>query len=164
MTDQEYSPEKFIDREDERLLFHQLLKFQDDARLLTICDAGARGKSTLLKHLRYECGWHHEPSKLAGLVLLNEFSDYSRFDFVTQLKKDLTDFAGEYSLKLRFPKFDRLDRARSNSDFAPFRTLLDPDAPDPDAPTRADAGSAEGWNQYKEDTARRECVRSEEHT
>jgi hypothetical protein len=50
-----FDPDGIIDRHDEQQLFHQLLAFQDDTRVLTITDGSGRGKSALLKLLEHTC-------------------------------------------------------------------------------------------------------------
>lgn len=50
-----FDPDAIIDRHDEQLLFHQLLTFEDDTRVLTISDGGGRGKSALLRLLEHTC-------------------------------------------------------------------------------------------------------------
>ena len=50
----------FINREVEREVFHQMLRFEDNARLLTFMDSGGRGKSFLLKQLQYECNFIYD--------------------------------------------------------------------------------------------------------
>ena len=165
MIDQEFSPEKFIDRDAERELFNDLLKFED-ARLLTIRDAGGRGKSSLLKQLRYECGYLHDPPKLVSLVLLDQLSDYTPFTLITKIKSELTEFAdmvvGLDELEWRFSKFDRLNEALRTKDFTPFHTLREERrlSGDPDASPQVGGGSVTGWSPDKEDIARRECVRA----
>jgi len=186
MTDKGFSPEKFIDRDAEQELFTGLLKFQDDSRLLTICDAGGRGKSSLLKQLRYKCGWHHDPPMLASLVPLDQLSDHTPYILIKKIKEELFKFADEFEVDLHFSRFDELDEARASSNFEPFRTHT-PTSPiegrvyAPSANIRGgvqsgtigtviyqhieqaqsvSAGSTENWNATKEDVARRECVKA----
>ena len=47
-----FDPDSFVDRVAEQALFHRLLRFEDDARVLTIQDGRGRGKSHLLRLLR----------------------------------------------------------------------------------------------------------------
>jgi hypothetical protein len=117
MIDKRYSPETFIDREVEQELFNDFLKFQDDARLLTIRDAGGRGKSSLLRQFRYICGWLHQPPILACLVSLNELPNHDPFTLVTEIQEQVTIFADTHGLDVHFPRFDHLDAALHARDF-----------------------------------------------
>jgi hypothetical protein len=185
MTDKGFSPDKFIDREAEQELFNELLKFQD-ARLLTICDAGGRGKSSLLKQLRYKCGWQHDPPLLASLVHLDQLSDHTPFSLIAEIKSELTKFADTFGLESHFTMFDELDEARSSGNFEPFRNRTPTGQTEGRIDARGanirggvqsgtigtviyqhiehaqsvSAGSTEDWSATKEDIARRECVKA----
>jgi hypothetical protein len=105
----------FIDREVERETFHEILKFENDVRLLTIKDKGGRGKSSLLKRLQYEC--HFIKDIPNSLILLDEIP--SGFDLVKTIRVDLKKFEN-----LKFTKFDILDNARMLKDPNPFSDSL----------------------------------------
>jgi hypothetical protein len=117
MTDKGFSPEKFIDREAEQELFDELLKFQE-ARLLTIRDAGGRGKSSLLKMLEYKCIWQHVPPTPVSLVPLDQLPDLTPFALISDIREKLS--------ALSFTEFDRLNAARASRDFSRFRTPSGP--------------------------------------
>jgi hypothetical protein len=113
MMSKGFAPEKFIDREAEQELFEELLKFQDDSRLLTIRDEGGRGKSSLLKMLEYKCVWRHDPPTPVSLVPLDQLPDNTPFSLIKNIRDGLS--------KLPFKKFDELDAARASRDFSKFR-------------------------------------------
>lgn len=107
--------EKFIDREVEREGFRNMLKFVDEKRLLTIKAKGGRGKSSLLKRLRYEC--HYIEDIAASLISLDNPEIVSEFDLVKAIREDLKNY-------VEFKKFDVLDSARMQKDPAPFTNLV----------------------------------------
>jgi hypothetical protein len=170
----EFSPERFIDREAEREIFKELTKFQD-ARLLTICDKGGSGKSSLLHQLKYDCGWIYDPPILASLVPLEQLSDQIPFALVAKIKKELTSFADELDQELRFPRFNRLNDALRAKDYEPFSTLIEFRSHNTEIQSASGKQTGDDilawrphnptadtkvWNTDKEDTARRECIRA----
>jgi hypothetical protein len=118
MINKGFAPEKFIDRELEQEFFDELLKFQDDSRLLTIRDAGGRGKSSLLKMLEYKCIWQHDPSTPVSLVPLDQLPGNHPFVLINDIREKLS--------KLSFTEFDRLNAARASRDFSKFNAPSGP--------------------------------------
>lgn len=108
------APKKFIDRDVEQEIFDELLKLNNAARLLTICDQGGRGKSALLKRLRYNCQWRSEPQRPVSLVELDRLPDNQPFTLVHTLVKDLKEF------DVAFPRFSENNNARVRKDFRFF--------------------------------------------
>jgi hypothetical protein len=159
MINKGFAPERFIDREAEQELFEELLKFQDDSRLLTIRDEGGRGKSSLLKMLTYRCGWQHDPPILASLVALDQMSDHTPFTLIMEIEKELAKSAHVFGVDSRFIRFHTLNEARVSRDFTPFRThtlsdlTLQGASDDILSPL-----SNENWSAEKEEIARRACV------
>ncbi len=72
MTDQRksFDHRRFIDREFEQELFEELLRFSDEARLLTIGDRGGMGKSQLLQMFQYRCRTASRPRYCVRWLLL----------------------------------------------------------------------------------------------
>jgi hypothetical protein len=97
-----FAPERFIDRVAEQELFRGLLSHEADARLLTIRDESGRGKSHLLKALRYHCQYATPPIP-AALVALNELGEKTPHAVVRALHATLSRSA------VRFPRLDALD-------------------------------------------------------
>ena len=112
--------EKFIDRDAEQELFDNLLKFEHDARLLTIRDKGGRGKSALLERLEYKCLWRSKPRRPVSRVKLDQLGDPDPFILIRTLVKDLRNWG------LHFPLFDAKDDARIRRDFTPFAAPVNP--------------------------------------
>jgi hypothetical protein len=114
----EFDPRDHIDRRGEQELFRRLLTYDSDARFLTICDNGGRGKSSLLKRLKYNCAYEIRPAVACCLVELDKVRDPSPFVFA----RSLIDGFGRRDdrVQQQFAKFNRLDRARVKRDFTPF--------------------------------------------
>jgi hypothetical protein len=108
----EFDPRDHIDRNAEQELFRDLVSFTSTARMLTICDKGARGKSSLLKRLQYNCKYEMKPSVPACMVALDQLEDISHFELIKKIHEELKG--------VTFPKFDKLNNARMANDFAPF--------------------------------------------
>jgi hypothetical protein len=155
----------------EQELFDELLKFQDDSRLLTIRDAGGRGKSSLLKMLEYKCIWRHDPPTPVSLVSLDQLPDNHPFILVYDIRDKLST--------LRFTEFDRLNAARVSRDFSKFSAPSGPVEGRVHASGASMGGSAmvagvgmqqqgekiqnifsggSDWSAEQEDVARRACV------
>jgi hypothetical protein len=180
MIDKGFSPEKFIDREAEQELFEELLhKFQDDSRLLTICDAGGRGKSSLLKRLEYNCLWQHDPPTPVSLIPLDQLDDPTDFALVRSIRRKLGESVEDFGLELPFTSFDQLDDARVNRDPEPFRTrtgsiqgmayaqgatirggTVGGVVQQVEHAEHVTVGSFGGWSTEHDDMARRECIKA----
>lgn len=115
------NPLDLIDREAERELFSTLTTYQSPARILTVCDQGGRGKSSLLKRLKYNCQHEIKPPVPSCMLELDKLSDRdpSAFNFAKSLVEGFAGFRGEVVPK-RFVKFNRLNGAREVKDFSPF--------------------------------------------
>src|SRR5438034_262956 len=98
------NPIDHIDRNAEQELFRTLVSFKTPARILTICDQGGRGKSSLLKRLTYNCEHEEKPSVPSCLLELDKVTDPSPFAFAFAVA---TGFAvrGE-NFRERFAKFN----------------------------------------------------------
>jgi hypothetical protein len=96
--------EKVIDRDDEEKLFKDLLQ-QQARRLFLISDRKKRGKSTLLRKLKYHCDWEQKPRIPCGLVRLDDLPDNHPFCLVEALCNEL-QAAG-----VAFPEFEKLREA-----------------------------------------------------
>jgi hypothetical protein len=104
MTVSKLNPRDHIDRHAEQELFRQLASFDSAARMLTICDRGGLGKSSLLKRLRYNCQREFRPPVPACLIELDKLQDPSHFAFVSGIVEELSS--------VRFAKFNEFDNAR----------------------------------------------------
>lgn len=107
---------KFFDREKEREIFDDLLKLEDAARLLTICDSGGRGKSALLECLQSKCEWPREPQLPVSRIELDKLPDNQPFTFIDRLVSHFRQ--GDNALA--FPQFAQKNDARVRKDFTPF--------------------------------------------
>jgi hypothetical protein len=110
-------PKDLIDRDAERELFRTLVAYQSRARILTICDRGGRGKSSLLRRLRYNCQYEIKPPVPSCLLELDSLSP-EPFAFASSLTQGFA-LRGE-DVRKRFAKFNPLDGARTAKDFTPF--------------------------------------------
>jgi hypothetical protein len=99
-------PDEWIDRAAEQELFGEMLSAAPEARLLTISDAGARGKSTLLRRLQYNCRFVMRPRVAACIVELDQVTP-TVFGFVAQVVDNLPGDA-----RARFARFNKLNDAR----------------------------------------------------
>jgi hypothetical protein len=111
-------PRDHIDRKAEQELFLELVTFQSPARILTICDRGGRGKSSLLKRLRYNCQNEVKPPVPSCLVELDKLGDPSPFALATAVATGFR-LRGE-DVGARFAKFKSLNSAREAKNFGPF--------------------------------------------
>jgi hypothetical protein len=111
----ELHPRDHIDRVAEQELFRGLVTYQSPARILTICDQGGQGKSSLLKRLEYNCEHEFRPPIPSCLVELDKLTEPSPFGFAVTVTSQFTRGAGE-----RFAEFSRLDLARAAKNFEPF--------------------------------------------
>lgn len=109
-------PRDLIDRHAEQELFTKLVH-SDSARVLTICDRGGRGKSSLLRRLVYNCRYEFRPAVPACMVELDRI-DPSGFAVVSTIVNELDDV--EPGMRSRFAKFAELDDARTLKDFSVF--------------------------------------------
>ncbi|MFX0194480.1 MAG: hypothetical protein ACFFCW_00035 [Candidatus Hodarchaeota archaeon] len=110
MADKKFDPKKFIDREFEAELFENLLKLNDEKRILTIQDVGGMGKTQLLQKLEYRCSTvkPRTPVSFVDLEALNPTT------LVMRITEDLKKFG------LEFPNFKKHDAARTGGDFSVF--------------------------------------------
>jgi hypothetical protein len=110
----ELDPRNLIDRDAERELFGELIKFSTPARMLTICDTGGRGKSSLLKRLKYNCRYEAKPQAIpACLIELDKLNEPSGFELIRQIVNDdgLTVQVDGVAVRERFTRFNAHDRA-----------------------------------------------------
>ena len=89
-----------IDREAEAELFQELLRLEDQRQLFLVSDYKQRGKTTLLRKLKYHCDWH-QPRIPCALVRLDDLPDSHPFALVEALYDEL-QAAG-----VAFPEFQR---------------------------------------------------------
>lgn len=113
MPETEINPKDTIDRSAEQELFEKLVAFTTPARMLVISDKMGRGKSTLLKRLRYNCKYLISPSVPAGLVDLRELREDTPFAFVEKL-------IDSFNIPERFPQFLKFDNARQAKNISLF--------------------------------------------
>jgi hypothetical protein len=99
LTRKEFTADKIIDREAEQELFFTLLQFADGARVLTVADAGGRGKSALLKRLEYNCLWVFKPQVAVTRIELDKLSDPSTHGLINAIRTDL--------IEISFPEYDK---------------------------------------------------------
>ncbi len=120
MTDQRksFDHRRFIDREFEQELFEELLRFSDEARLLTIGDRGGMGKSQLLQMFQYRCRTGSHPRIPVSLVDIKQLPDLSPMAFVQAVVRDLSSFG------VPFPTFEQHDTARRAGDFGTIRASV----------------------------------------
>jgi hypothetical protein len=88
-----FDPDQFVDRVAEQALFHQLLSFEDDARVLTIQDGRGRGKSHLLRLLRHQCKFRNPPVPVC-YVALDELMPCDPYSFTVAAARALREFDG----------------------------------------------------------------------
>jgi hypothetical protein len=112
-------PLDHIDRDDEQQMFRDLVTYASQARILTICDPGERGKSSLLKRLRFNCERKIEPPIPSCLLELDKLpqEEISPFGFASRVARGFT-LRGE-DPTTRFEKFNSLCDAFAE-DSTPF--------------------------------------------
>jgi hypothetical protein len=113
-------PQDHIDRKAEQELFHDLVTYQSRARILTICDHGGRGKSSLLKRLRYNCQHEIKPSVPSCLLELDKLAERDPSPFAFALAVATGFSVRGDNVPKRFAKFNSLNDARMAKDFTPF--------------------------------------------
>lgn len=113
---QEFDPKDLIDRKAEQEQFTDLVSFTSAARMLTICDKGGKGKSSLLKRLEYNCRYEMRPPIPVCLIELDKMEDPSAFRFIEEVVERLKKGKN----KVEFPKFEDLNEARMAKNYAPF--------------------------------------------
>lgn len=116
-TEWKLDPRNLIDRHAEQTLFRELVTCETDARMLTICDRGGRGKSSLLRRLRFNCHWEIHPPVPCCLIELDQIEP-SPWGFAQAVASGFTVRA--QSIRDQFAKFEKLDLARTKKDFTPF--------------------------------------------
>lgn len=77
-----------IDRDAEAELFRELLQFTDQRRLFLITDKKHRGKTTLLRKLKYHCDWSN-PRTPCALVRLDDLQDSHPYALVEAIYEQL---------------------------------------------------------------------------
>jgi hypothetical protein len=77
-----------IDREAESELFRELLQFSDERQLFLISDRKQRGKTTLLRTLKYYCDWS-SPRVPCALVRLDDLPDSHPYALVEAIFEQL---------------------------------------------------------------------------
>ncbi|WP_448642793.1 hypothetical protein [Geodermatophilus sp. URMC 63] len=121
----ELDPRDLIDRHAEQEEFRRIVPGAESTetgqgRMLTICDRGGRGKSSLLKRLLYNCQFDMKPQASGCLVELDRLAaNPSPFALVKSIHKGLTKVTG-VEMQKRFAKFNRLNGARELRDFTLF--------------------------------------------
>jgi hypothetical protein len=103
-----FSPELFIDRAAEQELFDELVSFSEDARLLTIRDESDKGKSHMLKLLRYKCQFGN-PQIAVSLVPLHELQPKSTYALAQHVVDALDDFGCLFT-EFRAVEDERINR------------------------------------------------------
>jgi hypothetical protein len=91
-----FSADEFVDRQRERDMFERIVKFEDEARVLTIRDGSDRGKSHLLKLLRHRCEWSAKPPVPVSLVPLDELKHKSAYALARSIARSLSGFGLEF--------------------------------------------------------------------
>lgn len=119
-TMRDLRPQDHIDRKAEQELFSNLTTYQSPARILTVCDQGGRGKSSLLKRLRYNCQYEIKPPVPCCLLELDKLGDRdpSAFNFATNVVDGF--FVRGENVPRLFAKFNQLNDARMAKNFRPF--------------------------------------------
>jgi len=130
----EFDPRDLIDRHAEQELFRNLMTFTSPARMLTIRDKGGRGKSSLLKRLKYNCQYEIRPPIPVCLIELDRIEDPSPFPFVLQVVEG-------FKIPDRFAKFRQLNEARTLRDFSIFSVGDDVRYRDPRTPANVQASA-----------------------
>lgn len=98
---------KFVDRKDQLACFEELLKFEDDIRILAIQDKPGMGKTYFLEKLHSYCR-KIEPRVPAVYVDLQQLDDKSPFSLLKYMWKDLSENGVVFT---RFDEFcDSLNR------------------------------------------------------
>jgi hypothetical protein len=111
----EVAPENLVDRKAEKDVFRELLRFEDDARLLAISDRQGTGKTSLLKILSYICEWEAGvPVAFVPLDAQQGEAITSPFEFISRVRSDLKD--------LSFTRYDFLNQFRVTHQWVPFMT------------------------------------------
>jgi hypothetical protein len=104
-----FDPDSFVDRVAEQAIFHALLRFEDDARVLTIKDGRGRGKSHLLRLLRHQCMFGN-PAVAVSYVALDELSPCDPYSFAVAAARALSEFDGVDLPAMREVEERRFDR------------------------------------------------------
>ena len=115
-------PRDHIDRQAEQEMFRTLVTYEVPARMLTICDGGGSGKSSLLRRLQYNCQREIKPSIPSCLLAMRDVS--SPFEFVSTITRDFKSIGDD--VRQLFTRFKLLDTARTSRDFAPFQSYQTP--------------------------------------
>ena len=102
MTQPIIDPLQFVDRDEERRLFDDLVKRCDDARVLTVRDGSGMGKSQLLGYFYTVCSFTLRIP--VSLTALEDVPDRSQFELVRKVALDLGHD--------RCPLFAEADHAR----------------------------------------------------
>jgi len=107
---------KIIDRVAEEEIFARMLQFQTARRVMIVSDGRGRGKTDLLRKLRYVCSYLQEVP--VALVDLEVHRVGEEFDIAQTIRNQLAQGGVE------FKGFDDLDQARSLGDKTHFMGRL----------------------------------------
>lgn len=142
----ELDPRDFIDRVAEQELFRKLVMVESSARVLTICDGGGRGKSSLLRRLKYNCQYEMDPPVPSCLIELDRLHDPSAFTLTSALVLGFT--VRGVNIGERFAKFNIVDQAIALRDYSLFEegTAFRPRDPRTSATASAQMVQAGGLN------------------
>jgi hypothetical protein len=148
----EIPPENLVDRSSELDEFSSMLRFENEARLLTVCDEQGTGKTELLRILEYNCKYRLQPRVSVSRVLLDDKEITDTFTFVKRIREQLH--------KSAFPRFDYYESARLNHYWAPFAPAV-PGSPRGESKGPEDFPSSQQWaSADQEPKAQQQCVQA----
>ncbi|WP_148571640.1 hypothetical protein [Nocardioides caldifontis] len=109
-------PSQIVDRESEVEVFSSMLRFESSRRVMVVCDRQGRGKTALLRKLRYQCEYVVDPPVPVALFDFDTEPVTDEIDVVTRLAEDL----GEADDPVPLPTFEKLNHARTIRDTGQF--------------------------------------------
>jgi hypothetical protein len=109
-------PRLIVDREAEAEVFANMLRFVTARRVMIVSDENGRGKTDLLRKLRYQCEYIFDPSVAVALFDFETNEVSEEMDVIETIAEQLVD--GEVRIEL--PHFTELNDARSWRDTGKF--------------------------------------------
>ena len=99
---------RIVDRESEAEVFASMLRFQTSRRVMLVSDKRGRGKTDLLRKLRYQCEYVFDPPVPVAMFDFEANGVTAEIDIIDHLAEQL--FAADVPVEL--PHYDALSQAR----------------------------------------------------
>lgn len=111
-------PNQIVDRESEAEVFAAIIQERSSRRILAVSDKPGRGKTDLLRKLRYQCEWLSSPAVPVALFDFDSRGVVQVVDILVSLAEQFADG----TVPIELPRFETLSRARALENASQLRT------------------------------------------